>query len=352
MFMTNRLQMLYFVLIMPVYLVQPYMIGVILVAGILSQLNLIILSKVFSRDGANGTQLLGRRLVYVYAAIGLPFLFVKLSAFILGFVELVHLYIFPSMQRDWIALVIFLIGYYLASQGIEKTIRFVVIAFFCTVWMSLLFVPFLFFKYSDLHDLYPIIPTNGYRQVWKGLFYVWSSLSGPEYLVCLIPWFSSQQKKLKALSLANALSVIEYVLLFTASLLFFGSNYLKGKPYPVINMIRYLQSPALERIDIILICVHMVHYVFACSLFLLLFYGAVRIVTGNIHKSTTRIGFSASCAVVFGLIVAVNHLFWGESVFSNRWLSLQIIMGAATLLILPTLILATAKRTTKGRDFE
>lgn len=67
MLMVNRLQMLYFFLIMPRFLIHSYMIWVIIVVGILSQLNILLLSKWFltrfSSEGYNGfVQLFGKNL--------------------------------------------------------------------------------------------------------------------------------------------------------------------------------------------------------------------------------------------------------------------------------------------------
>ena len=68
MLMVNRLQMLYFFLIMPRFLIHSYMIWVIIAVGILSQLNILLLSKWFltrfSSEGYNGfVQLFGKKLV-------------------------------------------------------------------------------------------------------------------------------------------------------------------------------------------------------------------------------------------------------------------------------------------------
>lgn len=65
MLLVNRLQMLYFYLIMPNILINPYMIWVLIAVGILSQLNLLLLSKWLltrlSSNGYNGfVQLFGK----------------------------------------------------------------------------------------------------------------------------------------------------------------------------------------------------------------------------------------------------------------------------------------------------
>lgn len=311
MFMVNRLQMLYFILIMPSHLVHPYMIWGIIAIGILSQINLTMLSKWVASDysakGYQGfVQLFGERMVRFFAFIGLFVILIKITVIALGYVEVVYQFIFPLMNTNWMILFILLISWYVAAQGMEKAIRFVVIAFLSTVWIILVYFPFFFPPIASLYDLYPLIPVDWSMHSWKGLLFIWSSLSGPEYLICLVPWLNSKQKMLKYLTIANAMSVLEYLLLFVASLLFFGSNYLSKSKFPVIDMIRYLQSPVFDRIDIILISVHMFHFVFAISIFLLYFYGAVRIIVGRLHEQTTRIGFMTSCITIFICMIIVK----------------------------------------------
>lgn len=351
-FMANRLQMLYFILIMPLYLVYPNMIWAIVVMGILSQINLMLLSKWFSSDfsakGYQGfVQLFGERMVRFFALTGLLLFIFKITVITLGYVEIVHQFMFPTMDRNWLVLFIVLISCYVAAQGMEKTIRFIVIVFLCSVWILIVYIPFFLPPIASMHDLYPLIPIDWSIHSWKGLLFVWSSLSGSEYLICLVPWFKPKQQMMKYLTIANTVSVMEYLFLFVASLLFFGSNYLSNSNYPVVNMIRYLQSPVFERIDMILISVHMFHFVFVISIFLLYFYGSVRIVLGRLHKQTTRIGFVLSCITFLVYIVIVNKWFWKAGAEQNSWTDLQIWLGAITYSVVPAFLLISIK--VKGR---
>ncbi len=347
-FIVNRMQMLYFILVMPVYLIHSYMIWGIVIMGILSQINLMMLSKWFtsnySAKGYEGfVQLFGERMIRFFAFTGLFLILIKIIVITLGYVEMVHQFIFPSMNINWLIFFMLLISWYIAVQGIDKTIRFAVIVFLSTIWMILLFLPFFFPPIASLHDLYPLIPTDWSIHSWEGLLLIWSSLSGPEYLVFLVPWLKPEQKMLKYLMVGNAISVLEYLLLFIASLLFFGSNYLSKSEFPVVNMLRYLQSPVFERIDIILISTYMFQFAFAISLFILFFYGGIRIILGKWHEQTTRIGFVVSCMTIFVCIIIVNEWFWKAGEKQNMILVLQIWLGALTYLLVPVFLLVASK---------
>jgi hypothetical protein len=348
-FMVNRLQILFSILILPMYLVHSYMIWGIVAIGILSQLNLLILSKWFSSDfaakGYNGfVELFGERTVRLFVIAGLFPILLNIVVNTLGYVQMVHTFIFPSMDNKWLILSIFLVGCYVAAKGMANTIRFVMIAFLSGAWIILLFLPLFFPPEASLYDLYPLVPTDWSIGPWKSWLALWSSFSGPEYLICLTTWLSPQQKIRKYLTLANAITVFEYVYLFVASLLFFGPHYLNAINFPVVHMGRYLQSPVIERIDTILLSIHMFNYVFAIAILLLCFYGAVRIILGRLHKQTTRTGYVSACLVILICMFIVDKWFWNATARENFWVTLQMWLGAFTYSLIPVFLLLAIKR--------
>ncbi|RXT13670.1 GerAB/ArcD/ProY family transporter [Ammoniphilus sp. CFH 90114] len=347
-FIINRMQVLYFLLVMPGQLVDPYMIWGILAIGLLSQINLFILSKWFAshfaEKGFQGfVELFGSRIVRFLAVLVLILLLIKISTLLLGVGEVVYQYIFPSMNSNWLILFIFLVCYYVAAQGVENTIRFVMIAFFSTIWMLILFSPFFFPSTASLHNLYPLIPTEWSNHSWKGLLFIWSAFSGPEFLVFLAPWLKPQQRMLKYFSIANAISVLEYLLIFIAALFFFGSAYLNKTKFPAVDMIRYLQSPAFERIDIILIAIHLFILVFVISFYMLFFYYTGRIVLGTRDKQATRFGFTTSWLVMVVTAIVVNEGLWKSGEEQNLFLNLEIWSRAFTYLVVPAFLLGSTK---------
>jgi len=348
MLMVNRLQMLYFFFIMPRFLIHPFMIWVLVAVGILSQLNLLLLSKWFSTrfssKGYNGfVQLFGKKLVRILSFIGLFFILLKLCVVMLGFSEIVQLFMFPSTDSNWLIFFILLSCLYVAGKGVEKTIRFVVISFLCTFWMFLFFAFFFLSPIAQLSDLYPIIPLEWNRESWKGIFLILSSFSGPEFLVFLGPWFKTNNKTFRYLSYGNALTVIEYVFLYMASLFYFGSNYLSKSQFPIVTMARYFQNPVIERIDMVMLSLELFNIVFAVSIFLLLFYGASKIAFGKIEKPPSRVGFIFSVFLILIGMILVNELIWKSGEKQIILLNLQILAGSLSYLVVPIVTILIMK---------
>ncbi|MBW9234622.1 GerAB/ArcD/ProY family transporter, partial [Leptospira santarosai] len=145
-------------------------------------------------------------------------------------------------------------------------------------------------------------------------------------------------------SYGNALTVVEYVLLFVASLLYFGSNYLSKTQYPIINMTRYFQNPVFERIDMVMLSFELFNLVFAVSLLLLLFYGASKIAFGKMSKPSSRKGFLLSVFLIFIGMVLVNELFWKSWEKQHFLLNLQIIAGSISYFLVPLVIVFVMKK--------
>ncbi|WML46366.1 GerAB/ArcD/ProY family transporter [Neobacillus sp. PS3-40] len=325
------------------------MIIVIIGIGFVSQLNLFILSKCwksrFLKDGAEGiSKLFGKRMIRLYAFIGLFFIFMKMAIFTIGYSDIMHQYIFPSINNNWLILFIFLTSLYLASKGMEKTFQFVVIVMLSTFWIIFVFIPFLFAPMSSIHDLYPLIPNDPSLFSWKGVLLIWSSLSGPEYLIFLKPWLTHDKRQFMYFTIGNMISVLEYLLLFIAAILFFGSNYLSKTLYPTIDMIKYLQSPVFERMEIIVISVYLFYIVFALALFLLFFYGLSRLALAKWNLQTTRKGYLFCAAVILSSFLIFYNFLWKFS-YKGFWgLDLEIALSSLSYLIIPIILWIAIKR--------
>ncbi|MEK5179789.1 GerAB/ArcD/ProY family transporter [Paenibacillus sp. FSL R5-0928] len=347
--LVNRMQMHYFILIMPAYLVHSYMVWGIVVMGLLSQLNLMMMSKWFTSSyaakGYQGfLQLFGKRAVQVFAILGFLIILLKISVITLGYVEMLHSFIYPSMNKKWLILMILLISLFVASHGMENTLRFVVIAFLCGAWIVIVFIPFFFPPIANYRDLYPLIPTGWSGQSWQGLLFIWSAFSGPVYLVFMVPWLSSNKKISKYLVIGNMLTILEYSLLFIASVLFYGSNFLSKINFPIGYMGSYIQTSGLERIDYILISFHMFNYVFDISILLLCFYGAGRVFMRKMNERTTRIRLLSSWFVILISIILMDQWLWQTVPGQKMLLNIQIWLSAFIYLLVPTILFTAVKR--------
>ncbi|QHW29437.1 GerAB/ArcD/ProY family transporter [Paenibacillus rhizovicinus] len=350
-FLTNRLQMLYYMIVMPSALVQPYMLLAIVAMGVASQLCLYMLSKWFatpcSAQGYQGYErLFGKTGIKVLALASLPLLLLKISFISISYAEIMHQFVFPSMDREWHIVFPFILSCYLALFGMENMVRFVTVVFIGTIWIFFMYIPYFLLQSNSIHDLYPLIPVGPEPFAWKSLLIVFSSFSGPEFLIAISYWLNPQRKMLKYLTIANAISIGEYLFISIASLLFFGSKYLPTIKYPNVEIGRYLQSPIFERVDIILISAYMFSFLYSIALFVLMIYGASRLLV-KMRTSTTRIGLIVSGCAAMAVTLTISKWFWEPGLQQDFWLDLQMWTGSATYLLVPLLVWIAIKRKTR-----
>lgn len=346
-FISNRFQVIFFLLVFPQYIAHSYMIWFIIALGILSQGNLYILSKwissSYSTKGYAGfIELFGEWKVRILTAVALLPILVKLSVLTINFASTTLYYIFPSVNPSWLIFVFLLMSMYVAIRGMENTIRFSIIAFFTVIWIILLFLPFYFPPNAAWINLFPLTHSWS-QQTWKGILFIWATLSGPEYMICLIPWLKQDQKIVKYMTWANIVTVLELLIVLIASLLFYGHHYLLLIKYPYIEMTRYLQNPIFERIDIVLIAFYLFHLVFMVSILLLILYGAMRIIFKKVSKETTRKGFLITCVITTALIIFLNQFLWTNERQYKTWMNIEVVMSGFTYLFIPSFLVICSK---------
>ncbi|MEK3799820.1 GerAB/ArcD/ProY family transporter [Peribacillus sp. FSL H8-0477] len=346
-FLVNRFQVFFLLLVFPEYMASPHLIWLIIVLGLLSQGNLFILSKwlstTYAAKGYLGfVDLFGEWKLRLFTAIALVPVLVKVSFLTINYVAVTRQYIFPSISPVWLIVVFLLISMYVAIKGMENTIRFSIITFFIVIWMILMFLPFFFPPNAAWFNLLPLTSTLSH-QSWKGIMFIWASLSGPEYLICLVPWLKQDKKVGRYLTWANILTIGELLIVLITSLLFFGQNYLKLIKLPYIEMTRYLQSPVFERIDMVVISFYLFHFVFMIAILLLFFYGGVRIIFNKTNTKTTRKGFFLSTLLIAALILFLYQILWTYENQFKVFMNIDIWVSGFTYLFIPSFLVIYSK---------
>lgn len=339
----NRFQVDYFLLLLPSMLVAPHMIWLILAAGLLAGLQVYGMGKYLD---AAGTVSLKKRFAALSENLWVRLMMIaacavitlKLTIFLRGYAGLVHQYLFPTANTKLFISLIVIGSFLLAKGGLSSTIRFSVIAFIATFFILLLFVHFLFPTNANYYHLLPLLPQEGTDYSWKSLFTLWSLHGGPEYILALTIW--AEKKRITPYLLTgHTLTTLEYVFIFTATLLFFGPSYLQTLQFPVIGLIRYVQLPFFERIEMFVISLYMTTHILICSILVLLMYGAVRILFKRMHKPTTMRGLFAVHVVLLIYLFIADTLFLSTELTQTIWEKIHLIVSGITFLIVPFLVM-------------
>jgi hypothetical protein len=342
-FLVNRLQTLYYIISFPNALTEPSMIWIILLAAACSHLNIWLLGNWFRRkdvpDGYLGTlRMFGTVSIRLFAFAGLLIVLVKCIVLTLGYVEIVHQILFPSVNPKLFVVLLMLACLYLARQGMEQTIRFSVIAYIGSVWLLLFSVPFFFPPQADYYHLLPLIPDRVPSHAWHAFVTIWAAFAGPEYLLVLSKRATNDQRFKTSLLIGNALTAFEYVILFVIALMFYGSEYLRRLDLPIIQLIRYIQLPFGERLEMIIIPTYFLSLIYVDAVLLLYTTGALRILTGASHRPSGRKWLWLAFVLLLSTILAAQHWIWANETESDRWIEWHTWLDASTYAALPVIL--------------
>jgi hypothetical protein len=341
--LVNRMQVGYFMLILPNVLVQPYMVWIILLAGLLALINIWVIGKClaisYAQNGTEGVRpFMGSIWMRVLMVPCIGIILLKVTIVVKGYVGIVHQILFPSVNTGTFIVLMLTAGFYLAKHGMWTVLRFCVIAFLMSAWILVLYSYFLVPPEANYFHLYPLIPLHWPANGFESLLFVWSAFAGPEYFIVLGPW-SGGKRLTKYLIAGHVVSLLEYMYLFFVSLLFFGSSYLQTIDFPLIQLIRYIQLPFFERVEMIVVSVYLAPNVLVIALLMLYVYGAIRILLNRIRKPPQVGGlfmtfFAAGC-----YLMIVDRWLWSSEIQRRMWEQLQMVVGGASFALTPVLFL-------------
>jgi len=292
-FWANRMQTLYYLLFLPSLLAEPVTIFLILLAAGCSHLNLLMIARYFAREEIHGgysgaISRLGPAVSRILALIGLLAVLMKGTVLIMGYVDIVQHILFPDLNLTLFGILLLCVCIYLARLGLEMTFRFAIVAFIGSIWCTIFYFPFLFQTAAEYRHLLPLLPESMPKAALQTFLTIFAAFSGPEYILVLPNKAAEAIKLKKALITANIVTAFEYITFFVISLTFYGSEYLRRQSLPVVDMIRYIQLPFAERLEMLLIPAYAISVIYVVAILLLYAAGAVaRLASSRLSNGRT-----------------------------------------------------------------
>lgn len=350
----NRFQIVYYILFLPHVLIYPYMIWIIPIVALLSHLNLWVLSKWLqtqeARLGQAGfTQLLGGIAVRLLAFVGIGVILMQSTIMTLSYLDVVHQTLFPSMSKVTPLILLGLASFYLARLGMTSVGSFAILAFLMSSWLILLYVQFFLPQKAVYEHLIPIFPQNVPPHILPNLLTVWAAFTGPEYLAFAGRRFAASAGLFRWLALGNAATALEYIFFFVITLLFYGAEYLQKIDLPVVQIVRYIELPFFERLEMIMVSNYMIVIIFMNAFFIHYLYDAVRTVANFVHKPKSALGLTAAAILLVSFMYFFSKYFWVLESEQNRWTTFHVWLSGATYAVIPSFLALAAYLRNKRR---
>jgi spore germination protein (amino acid permease) len=166
----------------------------------------------------------------------------------MNYIEIVQVWIFPTLPTWPLALVLILLSIYTVYGGIRVVVGLAFLSVVGTIWM--LFVILIPVQYGDFTHLFPILNVN-MKEIIKGMHSTSLSLMGFEILMFVYPFIKNKQRVMLFAQLGNMFTTVTFTLITLLSIVFFASASLERTIWPVISMFKVVRLPNLERFEFI-----------------------------------------------------------------------------------------------------
>jgi spore germination protein (amino acid permease) len=186
----------------------------------------------------------GHSLNFIYIAYMTSTFFIIL----MNYVEIVQVWIFPTLPSWQLALVLILLVIYAVYGGIRVVVGVAFFSVIGTIWLAaVILVPL---QFGDFTHLFPIMNSNA-KQLIMGAQSTTLSMLGFEIILFVYPFVKEKQKAMFFVQMGNLLTTIIFTIATLISIVFFASNSLEKTIWPVLSMFKIVRLPNLERFEFI-----------------------------------------------------------------------------------------------------
>lgn len=343
-FLVNRLQVGYTVLLLPTQLISGDKYWIIVTAFIVSQFILFFISKwLYNSKTPNDKQMkkfFPKIILYPLLLIGLGLLMTKFVVIIIGYAKVIQLYVLREDRLISILIILIVIVAFLTYQGILNISRFSLLAFIFSAWIILVYIEVLLSPNTTFRDFLPLVDGIEKGKDIKSFFYLLSAFSGPELLLLLKRWVKPEVNVYKYITVGNLFTMIEFSALFFLAVVFFGPDYLKKVEYPLVTIARYIQLPIIDRLEMIIIPFFMFPLVLSLSIINLYLYTGVKFL---LKFKENNLSYGLYILFLTIILAFIQGEYWVERSQEYIWLNVYIYMTAIFYTITPLLFYITSK---------
>jgi spore germination protein (amino acid permease) len=167
---------------------------------------------------------------------------------LMNYVEIVQVWIFPTLPTWQLSLVLILLVIYAVYGGIRVIVGVAFLSVVATIWLAaVLFVPL---QFGDFTHLFPIMNVNT-KQLLMGSHRTTLSMLGFEIIMFVYPFVKEKRKAMLFVQIGNLITTFMFTIATLISIVFFASNSLEKTIWPVLSMFKIVRLPNLERFEFI-----------------------------------------------------------------------------------------------------
>lgn len=225
----------------------------IIICAILIQLMIAlifyVLRKYEDMDLLQVKSMLFGKILSILISLLIGMYYFLLGVFLLrDFIGVLQDFIFPVTPLPYLFLLFLCPCYLLLRGGISLLVRFSVIVFFSTIWLTV----FLVYSYAHFQweFMLPLFHHSISEHV-QAIKHMALDYFGFEIAFFFYPLITRRKQVLLYISLGHWFTTFIYLAIVIGATGLYGSEMLKYQSYPTMDMFRLVQLPFIERVEII-----------------------------------------------------------------------------------------------------
>ncbi|ARI78183.1 GerAB/ArcD/ProY family transporter [Halobacillus mangrovi] len=194
---------------------------------------------------------------FIGISIGVIFLiyqFFILLSVIKNYVEVVQVFIFPSMPIWLMSLFLLFLMIYCVLGGFRVVVGTSFIFFFMTIWLALtIYKPI---TYMDWDNFLPLAQSSP-LEILKGAQKTAYTVLGMEIILFVYPYIKNKDKVSLPIHLALGLTTFLILLVTVVSIGYFSPDHLEQTVWATLALFKIISFPIIERFDFIAVALWM-----------------------------------------------------------------------------------------------
>ncbi|OAS16328.1 GerAB/ArcD/ProY family transporter [Paenibacillus oryzisoli] len=196
--------------------------------------------------------LLGKYVGNAVSLVMVGYYFIMALTLFRSYIEILQVWMFPTLRTWILALILLFIVYYIVSGGFRVLAGY---CFFGVIFSSLL--PLLMYfniKYGHINNLLPIFKHSS-KELFTSIKYQGIMFMGFETLLIYFPFLKFPDKSLKWAQTAVGMSTLKYAVLTIVTLMYYSQGLLLHTYWPTLVMIKVIEFSLVARVEFIFISV-------------------------------------------------------------------------------------------------
>ncbi|WP_342603139.1 GerAB/ArcD/ProY family transporter [Peribacillus sp. FSL E2-0159] len=222
----------------------------ILLAGLIVHILIWIIYKIFSIVPGDliyaNNQAWGKWIGNFFSLLFILYFFALGMTIIIGYINVVHVWMFEEVPSWAFALVFLILIYYIITGGFRTITGIAFLTVIVSYW--LLIVPLYGFKYADFTDTLPIFD-HTLLEIMQGTRSTSLSMLGFEMILMFYPFIKNAKKSQKYAHGGALATTFLILLIYFVSTVFYSQEQLVLTLWPTLSLTSVIEFPFIQRFE-------------------------------------------------------------------------------------------------------